>query len=112
MPFQTKLTIWMALMLSTLVMLIAQFALAPPAQPDRALGRTLLAIGMAVVPLGAALPRLVPAPAAWLAGLAICETAGILGLVARALAGSPQAWMLPLLGLCGIGLLLPQKSES
>ena len=100
------------MMLSNVMMLIALSAIPRASEPNAVLGKALLAIGMAVVPLAAALPRLVKAPQAWMAALAICESAAVCGIIAHALAALPQAWMLPALGLAGTGLLFPMKENG
>ena len=97
--------------LSNVMMLVALAAIPKAAEPNRMLGRALLAAGMAVVPLAAALPRLVKAPQAWLAALAICESAAVCGILAHAVAGLDRAWMLPVLGLMGTGLLFPASEN-
>ena len=98
--------------MSNVMMLIALFSIPRAAAGDPVLGKALLAVGMAVVPLAVALPRLVKAPQSWIAAMAICEGAAVCGIVAHALAGLSQAWMLPVLALVGTGLLFPMNDAS
>ena len=100
------------MMMSNLMMLFALSAIPRASTPNDVLGKALLAVGMAVVPLGVALPRLLKGPQAWMAAMAICESAAVCGVIAHAVAGLPQAWMLPALGLAGSGLLFPQKDGT
>jgi len=109
---QGKITVWLAMMLSNVMMLVAIYSIPRASEPNAVLGKALLAIAMAVVPLGVALPRLVKAPQAWMAALAICESAAVCGIIAHAAAALPQAWMLPTLGLAGTGLLFPMKDSG
>jgi hypothetical protein len=109
---QGKLTVWAAMLMSNLMMLIALTAIPQADEPNRLLGKALLAAGMVFVPFAAALPRLVKAPQAWLAALAICEGAAVCGILAHVLAALPQAWMLPVMGFAGTGLLFPQKDQA
>ena len=98
--------------MSNVMMLVALFSIPRASEVNPVLGKALLAVGMALVPLAVALPRLVKAPQSWIAAMAICESAAVCGIVAHALAGLLQAWMLPVLALVGTGLLFPTNETS
>ena len=98
--------------MSNIMMLIALFSIPRAAAADAVLGKALLAVGMTVVPLAVALPRLVKAPQSWIAAMAVCESAAVCGIVAHAVAGLAQAWVLPTLALVGTGLLFPTNETS
>jgi hypothetical protein len=102
-----KRIVWMAMAMSNVMMLIALFSIPRAAVNNPALGKALLGVGMALVPLAAALPKLVKAPQAWMAAMAICEGAAVCGILAHAVAGLDRAWMLPVMALVGTGLLFP-----
>jgi hypothetical protein len=102
----------MAMAISNIMMLVALFSIPRAEAGNPVLGKALLAMGMAVVPLAVALPRMVKAPQSWIAAMAICESAAVCGIVAHAVAGLSQAWMLPVLALVGTGLLFPMSDTS
>jgi hypothetical protein len=107
-----KRTVWMAMAMSNAMMLVALFSIPRATAGDPVLGKALLALGMALVPFAVALPRLVKAPQSWIAAMAVCEGAAVCGIIAHAVAGLAQAWMLPILALVGTGLLFPTNESS
>lgn len=103
--------VWLAMLGSIVMVLAALGFVENPPGGDRRLGWTLLALGAITVPAGVALPKLVKDPGAWLAALAICEAAALLGVATRSISGLPQAWTLPALSLIGMALLYPRKAN-
>jgi hypothetical protein len=103
---QGKVTVWAAMMVSNLMMLLALKSI-PPGEVNVVLGKAMLGMGALMVPLALGLPRIVKGHQGWLASLAVCEGAAVLGIVSHVGAGLAQAWLLPVLGMVGTGLLYP-----
>ena len=106
-----KRSVWLAMFMSNVMMLIALTTIPRAAPGNPVLGKALLVIGMALVPLAVMLPRLVKVPHVWTVALAVCESAAVCGILAQGMAGLAQAWMLPLMGLMGMGLLFPFNED-
>jgi hypothetical protein len=109
---QVRLIIWFAMLMSCAMMLGVLYAVPAAPEENRVVGQALLAAGAATVPVSLLLARLASGPGMWIAAMAMCEGAAVLGVVSHAIAGSPQAWLLPVLGLIGTGLHFPRRDEA
>jgi hypothetical protein len=119
-----QLVVWLAMVMAG-VMYFVVIKLVPPSAPlpNPSLETTLLAIAAGFVGVSFPLENRIRGPreetrnlargrAAQIAGLVLCESAAVLGVVVNIVTGSPRGQLIIAIGVAGLLLHYPKREDS
>ena len=121
--YRTLLTLWFAMMMSVVMWLVVVRALMVTTSPvNQKLGLVLICLGLVPMSLSFLLKQILAGKAinqqspmllqqAYVVAWALCEAAGLLGVLAYFVAASPYYWVGLAIAAAGIVLHFPQKAQ-
>ena len=121
--YRTLLTLWFAMIMSVVMWVVLIRVLTATTNPvNQKLGLALICLGLLPMSLSFLVKQILAARAinqqspmllqqAYVIAWALCEAAGLLGLVAYFVAASPYYWVAFAIAVVGIILHFPQKTQ-